>query len=490
MKKFLLGALILALTIGISGYGTIKYQNRKHGPDVWAMFQAQDPTPVGKTGLFVIGLSTPEDFEPSWWYNIFSHIAHARIPWPARNFAMADNGIALMDPDRDYAREEFVPASLVDRMGRDRDMDSIPYIEKWRRGEVSWVPPRESIHLSTGYWLYTGRQDGIPSTAGKTIGYARLWYWGRGINGKKIPAEHQQNKVYDMAFGQLKRKYPDVLYHQADTMDLHEWRSEIFELLDSGVETLVLSSPMVVYSDYEDFDNGFKHSVEYIEEWVQANGRDIKIVVAPPMGHFKPIRDGYLLMLKDALDTLEPGVSVKMVWSVHGMPWSAMPNEHWLEMAPAYRDVLVEESKALLAQYDFSRVEVVVSQDHFADHYWDPEGESLATNKAYTDGVAAGFDHVLNLPIEFYNENSDTLFYHAMVNYENFPGYSVYEVIDYPKSAWNTPYTKRFEIDGTEIEYLGVPTGNRYRPFVAQAMFDAWDAILSGSWKNLTASNQ
>jgi len=479
MKKFFLGLAILVLTVVVGAYAAFKINNKPPEPDLYAYFQQQDATPDGKTGLFVIGLSTPEDFDPTWWYNIFQHVAHARIPWPFRIAALADRGVALMDPERDYARERFEPQSLVDRFGNERDMDAVPYIEKYRNGEVEWVEPQESIHLDTGYWVYTGRQDGIPTTAGKTISYAKHWYWGRGITGQKIPAEWQQNQVYDLAFGQLEEKYPDVMYHQADTMDPYEWRSEIFDLLDRGAETLVLSSPMVVYSDYEDFANGFLHSLEYVEEWESRNGREIKIIIAPPMGHFKPIRDGLLLMLKDRLDELPAGVGVKTVWSVHGMPWRAMPNESWLKLAPAYRDRLVEEAETLLANYDFSKTEVVVSQDHFADHYWDPEEESLSTNRAYREGIRDGYDYVLNLPIEFYNENTDTLFYHAMVNYEDFPGYSVYNVIDYPKERWDEPYTKHFEIDGTNIEYLGVATGPRYRPFVAQSMFDAWDSVLA-----------
>jgi hypothetical protein len=478
MKKFLLGLVVLVVIVVAGGYTTFKVKNQKHGPDVYAMYLNQDPTPKGKVGVFVIGLSTTEDFDETWWYNIFQHIAHARIPWPFRVAALSDRGVALMDPDKDYAREKFEPTSLVDRFGRERDMDGTPYIELYRRGEVEWVEPQESIHLDTGYWVYSGRLDGVPTTAGKTIGYARLWYWGRGITGQKIPAEYQQNRIYDIAFDQLEQKYPGIPYHQADTMDPYEWRTEIFELLDSGVETLVLSSPMVVYSGYEDFENGFLHSIEYVHEWEAQNSRKINVVIAPPMGDFKPMRDGYLLMLKDKLDTLPAGASVKMVWSVHGMPWRVFPNEPWLDLSPAYVDVLLDESKELMAQYDFSRTEFAVSQDHFADHYWDPEEKSLATNRAYREGVEAGFDYVLNLPIEFYNENTDTLFYHAMVNYEDFPGYSVYNVIEYPKSEWETPYTKHFEIDGTQIEYLGVPTGDRYRPYVAQAMFDSWDSIL------------
>jgi hypothetical protein len=206
------------------------------------------------------------------------------------------------------------------------------------------------------------------------------------------------------------------------------------------------------------------------------------------MGHFKPMRDGYVLMLKDKLDTLPAGSSVKMVWSIHGMPWVAFPNESWLELAPAYTDKLVTEAEQLLNTYDFTKTEVVVSQDHFADHYWNPDDVDLSTNRAYLEGVRDKYDYVVNLPVEFYNENTDTLFYHAMVNYENFPGYDIYNVIDYPPEKWDEPYTKHFVIDDTHIHYLGVPTGDRYGPYIAQAMFDSWDAILSRS-PDLLASN-
>ncbi len=479
MKKFLIITVALVVGLVAGAYGTFKYKNRTHGPDVYAMYKTQDTIPEGKTGVFLIGLSTTEDLDPTWWYNIFQHIAHVRIPWPFRIAALADRGVALMDPDRDYSTEEFVPASLVDRHGADRDMDATPYIELYKQGLVEWVPPRESIHLDTGYFVYTGRQDGIPTTAGKTIGYARLWYWGRGIEGRKIPAWYHRQIVMDYAVERMAEKYPDVMVDQADTMKPWLWRKKVFDMLDAGVETFVMSSPMVVYSGYEDFNNGFKHTVEYVYEWEALNGRDIKIVITPPMGYSKAMRDGYLLMLKDKLDTLPKGASVKMVWSVHGMPWRAFPNEPWLEVAPAYRDVLAEESKELLGQYDFSRFEVVVSQDHFADHYWDPEGKSLSTNKAYRDGIEDGFDYVLNLPIEFYNENTDTLFYHAMVNYEDFPGYSVYDQIKYPPQKWDEPYTKHFNIDGTDIHYVGVPVGPRYAPYIGQALFTAWDTVLS-----------
>ena len=486
MKKILIGLVNVIIVVVIGGYGLDKFKNQPH-EDLYAFYLSQDLIPVGKTGVLKIGLSTTEEFDQTWWYNIYQHVVHARIPWPAANMALADRGVALVDPDNFYAVEEFEPTRLVDRFGRERDMDAVPYIEKYRQGLVTWQPPRESIHLDTGDWLYTGRQDGIPTQAGKRINIAKYRYYGHGIKQRKIPAQYQTRRINDIAFKMLEEKYPGVPYYAADTMDPYQWHKKIYALLDGGLDTLVLISPMTIYSDYEDFHNGFLHSVQIVREWEAENGKDIKIIIAPPMGYQKAMRDGYQLILKDKLDTLPAGADVKMVWSIHGMPWLAMPNESWLELGPEYEDTMVAEAEAILESYDFGRTEVVVSQDHFADHYWDPDGLSLSTNKAFLDGVEDGYDYVLNIPIEFYNENTDTLFYHAMVNYENFPGYSIYDTIDYPD--WDVPYTKHFVIDDTDIYYLGIPTGDRYRPYVAQAMFDSLDSILSRS-SQLAAANQ
>ena len=472
MKKIL---LVLVLIIVASGYGLFKYKNPQP-EDLYSYYLNQDATPEGKTAVFMIGLATTEDYEPTWWYNIYQHVAHVNIPWPARTVATRDRGVSLVDPDQYYAREEFEPSRLVDRHGSEHDVDKVPYIEKYRQGLVEWQPPRESVHLDTGNWLLKGRADGIPTPAGKRMNLAKNWYYDKGIKQKKVPAAYQSERIYELAFGMLEEQHPEVLWDISDTLDPYIWHKKIFALLDAGVETIVLTSPMVMYSDYEDFHNGFLHSFEIVREWEGLNGRDIKLIIAPPMGHQKAMRDGYLLILKDKLDELPAGADIKMVWSVHGMPWLAKPNESWLKLAPAYTEAMVADAEALLAQYDFGRTEIVVSQDHFADHYWDPEEVYLSTHRAYTDGVEEGYDYVLSIPLEFYNENTDTMFTHAMTNFENFPGYNVYNEIDYPD--WDQPYTSHYVIDDTEIFYLGVPTGDRYRPYVAQAIFDSLDAVL------------
>ena len=215
---------------------------------------------------------------------------------------------------------------------------------------------------------------------------------------------------------------------------------------------------MTMYSDYEDFHNGFLHSVEIVREWEAENGKRHQdhhcTADGLPEGHAGRLPVDFE---RQAGDAAQPAPDVKHIWSIHGMPWLAMPNESWLKMAPSYRDKMVAEAEAILESYDFGRTEVVVSQDHFADHYWDPDRLSLSTNKAFLDGVEDGYDYVLNIPIEFYNENTDTLFYHAMVNYENFPGYSIYDVIDYPD--WDVPYTQHYVIDGVDLHYLGIRPG-------------------------------
>ena len=183
--------------------------------------------------------------------------------------------------------------------------------------------------------------------------------------------------------------------------------------------------------------------------------------------------------MKDRLDTLPKGASLKVAVSVHGMPWDHFPNEAWLKLSPAYLDPLVADIEKLVKEYDFGKTEVVVSQDHFADPIWDPDEHYLATNRAYLEGKRDGFDFVIQQPMEFFTENTDTMFSHAKHNYHHFPGYDIYETIDYPD--WDVPYTREFDLEGTHTIYNGVLTGPRYRGYVADSLAQAIDSILSKS---------
>jgi protoheme ferro-lyase len=194
------------------------------------------------------------------------------------------------------------------------------------------------------------------------------------------------------------------------------------------------------------------------------------------MGQFQPMRQAFVDMLKDRLDTLPKSSSVTVAVTVHGMPWDHFSWEAWLELAPQYRDKLVEDVNELLKSYSFGRTKVVVCQDEFSDPVWDPKEKYLSTNRAYRQAIKDGYDYVIGLPIEFFAENSDTLFHHALKNYHGFEGYDVYEQIDYPD--WSIPYTREFQQGKTRVIYNGVPVG-KYQKHVIEALYQSLDSVLA-----------
>jgi hypothetical protein len=118
----------------------------------------------------------------------------------------------------------------------------------------------------------------------------------------------------------------------------------------------------------------------------------------------------------------------------------------------------------------------VQSQDHFADPHNNPTGKYLSTNMAFWDGIHDGYDYVLNVPIEFFAENTDTMFYHAMANFEYFDDYDVYETVDYPD--WSVPYRKTYVQDGTKVTYGGLAAGKFADPII-EAFYMSLDSIVS-----------
>jgi protoheme ferro-lyase len=475
--KVLKWVLILLIIIAAAGYGLYTYKNQPLKPDYFEVYKKQDTTPAGKVGVFVTTLIMPEELSYPFFYNVTFKIFNTIVPWPFRNFVQKDSGVALLDPVKYHEHHEFQPTKLVDPFGNDRDLDGTPYVEKYKQGKMKWIPPSKMIYLDHGYFLYTGRQGGMPSIAGKVMNKARIWYYGKGLGSTKLPHWQQTFAVIDGAMGRIKKKYPDVQWQAETSMLYADMRHKLHELLDAGCDTIVLSSPLAMYSHFEDFNSGFRHSIEYIEEWEHEHpGKKIKVIMAPPMGNFKPMRDAYLQMLKDRLDSLPKNASVMVAVTVHGMPWEKFKWEAWLELAPAYRDKLFEEVKQMVASYKFPKTNVVQCQDEFADPIWDPQQKYLSTNRAYWSAIKEGYDYAIGLPIEFYAENSDTMFHHALKNYKDFDQYDVYKQIDY--KDWSQPYVREMVQGKTRVIYNGVPVG-KYQKYVIDALYQSLDTILS-----------
>src|SRR3989338_2140971 len=472
----LIGILVVLVIIIVFSFALFKYKNRRPQPDYFEIYENQDTTPVGKVGIFATALIMPTNHNHWFFHNIVRKIFKVVIPWPFNVLATKDRGVALLDPKHVHAREPFVPTHLEDAFGDDRDLDGTPYIEKYHQGQVIWQPPSSRIYLDHGCFLYTGRLGGEPSICGKVANKSRLYYYDHGIKQKKLPHWEESFKIINGAFDKIKQKYKDVEFRSETNLFYYDMRKKLHELLDSGCETIILSSPMGIYSHFEDFNSSFYHCFEYIEEWEKEHNKKIKIIIAPQMGNFQPLRQAFLEMLEDRLDTVPEGSSVTVAVTVRGMPWDAFQWEGWLKLAPAYRDKLYEDVKEMLKKYKFSKTNVVTCQDEFADPIWDPKEKYLSTNRAYWNAIKENYDYAIGLPIEFFAENSDTLMHHAMKCYQNFDQYDIEKPIDYPD--WSVPYSRIMVQGKTKVIYNGVPVG-KYQKHVIEALHQSLDSVMS-----------
>ncbi len=479
MKRLFKTVLVVFLSVVVVSVASFFYMNRTppqlKEPNYFNYYKNQDLVVEGKVGIFISHLIMPEDMAAVDFHNLAMKTKQY-IPWPPKLLFDKDDGVVLMDEDRFYEFEEFVPTKLIDADGKDKDIDGTPYIVKYHEGLIEWVPPRRSLHLSPGNFLMKARKMGMPTVSSKLINKANLYYYsGKGIVNGKIPHAAGNYEIASRAMAQIQKKYGPIPWRWITAEDFGAARTQMRSLLDEGVDTVILAPPRPTYSHHEEFNGSFKHAFEYIHEWEEEHHKEIKVILLPQLSEFPIIRQAYLQMLSDRLDTLPTAGSVKIVVSIHGMAWDLVPHEAWLELSPTYVEPMLEDIKAMMSGYDFSRVEVVKSQDHFADPYYNPDGKYLSTNTAFLDGIRDGFDHVVNLPIEFFVENTDTMFSHAIFNFEGFEDFDRYETINY--TDWSIPYTREFFIDGTQVIYNGLPVGKYNKPII-EAFYQAMDSVL------------
>ena len=479
MKRLFKTVLVVFLSVVVVSVASFFYMNRTppqlKEPNYFNYYKNQDLVVEGKVGIFISHLIMPEDMAAVDFHNLAMKTKQY-IPWPPKLLFDKDDGVVLMDEDRFYEFEEFVPTKLIDADGNDKDIDGTPYIVKYHEGLIEWVPPRRSLHLSPGNFLMKARKMGMPTVSSKLINKANLYYYsGKGIVNGKIPHAAGNYEIASRAMAQIQKKYGPIPWRWITAEDFGAARTQMRSLLDEGVDTVILAPPRPTYSHHEEFNGSFKHAFEYIHEWEEEHHKEIKVILLPQLSEFPIIRQAYLQMLSDRLATFPIASSVKIVVSIHGMAWDLVPHEAWLELSPTYVEPMLEDIKAMMSGYDFSRVEVVKSQDHFADPYYNPDGKYLSTNTAFLDGIRDGFDHVVNLPIEFFVENTDTMFSHAIFNFEGFEDFDRYETINY--TDWSIPYTREFFIDGTQVIYNGLPVGKYNKPII-EAFYQAMDSVL------------
>ncbi|HIG34671.1 MAG TPA: hypothetical protein EYQ10_00530 [Gammaproteobacteria bacterium] len=490
MKRLFKTVLAVFLSVVVVSVASFFYMNRTppqlKEPNYFNYYKNQDLVVEGKVGIFISHLIMPEDMAAVDFHNLAMKTKQY-IPWPPKLLFDKDDGVVLMDEDRFYEFEEFVPTKLIDADGKDKDIDGTLYIVKYHEGLIEWVPPRRSLYLSPGNFLMKTRKMGMPTVSSKLINKANLYYYsGKGIVNGKIPHAAGNYEIASKAMAQIQKKYGPIPWRWITAEDFGAARTQMRSLLDEGVDTVILAPPRPTYSHHEEFNGSFKHAFEYIHEWEEEHHKEIKVILLPQLSEFPIIRQAYLQMLSDRLATFPIASSVKIVVSIHGMAWDLVPHEAWLELSPTYVEPMMEDVKAMMSDYDFNRMEIVKSQDHFADPYYNPDGKYLSTNTAFLDGIRDGFDYVVNLPIEFFVENTDTMFSHAIFNFEGFEDFDRYKTINY--TDWSIPYTREFFVDGTQVIYNGLPVGKYNKPII-EAFYQAMDSVLQQR-KNLSSSSQ
>lgn len=476
-QKLLISVFSFFVLVIGGAYVTYTVKNQPFAlqePNYFSFYKQQDTKPEGKVGIYISQMILPEDFREELYYNVFYKPLKI-IPWPIRELIKLDNGTPLYDENRYFEFTEFTPTRLLDHKGNDLDDDGVPYIEKYKQGLITFV---EGKKYTPGYFIYKEKKAGMPTAAAELIAKARIYYHGEGagmVDGK-LPEEQGIQQLIGKTMDRVQAKYGEIDWRWANTDLYDEARAAMFELLDNGADTIIFAPPRPIMSHYEEFNASVRQGSEYIEEWRELNGnKPIKKIIAPQLADFPILRQAYLNLLRHQLNDIPEGSSVKVVASFHGMPWELVENEAWLELSKPYLDAMMADIDTILnEEYSFSKTAKDLTQDHFAEM----TERFGSTNEAFWRGINEGYDYVINMPVEFITENTDTLFAHAFINFEGFDEFDVYEPIDYKN--WEEPLVRKYKQDNTTVIYTSVPVGEFSEPLVA-AHFQSIDSLLSQS---------
>ncbi|WP_101757380.1 ferrochelatase [Oceanicoccus sp. KOV_DT_Chl] len=468
-----IGSVITISAIGLYATYTLKNAPAElQEPNYYSYYQQQDTQPEGKVGIYISQMILPETYDEEVYYNVFFKPLKI-IPWPIRELLKVDNGTPLYDAERYFETKEFTPTRLVDHNGNDTDTDGLSYVEKYHQGKISFVEGSDAA--TPGYFLFKERKAGMPTRAASFMAKAQVYYHraGAGLADGRVPEEAGIKALVAATMQQVEKKYGAVSWRWANTEKYSEARKAMFELLNGGANTIVFAPPRPIMSHYEEFNASVRLGMEYIKEWEKQHNKEIKTIIAPQLADFPELRQAYLNLLRDQLASIPKDKSVKVVASFHGMPWEMVENEAWLQLSKPYLSAMQSDiTKTLQEEHNFARTEVIIAQDYFAemtDMY-------QSTNDAFWQGIEDNYDYVINLPVEFITENTDTLFAHALMNFQGFDGYDVYQTIDY--TNWDEPLAREFKQGDTTIIYTSVPVG-KYRQPLVQAHFKSIDSILS-----------
>ena len=475
--KFLWGASWRTLAFSAVVAAPLWYANRAPDWSGRAVLEAGDTKLVGKTGVIVVALMQPGQFDQRFYSNFVEKIFTQVIPWPINVLAGADSGIVLVDPDKPYQQDRYTPKRLADIWGREADLDGVPWLEKFRQGALRWEKPSTTVPHDFGYYLYPARKQGMRTASAKTVIKARYIYYPE-LPGGYLPHQSQTLIMAQGALDQVSARHPVVASAAIDAFDPHAKEQAIFRVLDAGVDTLVVASAQPIYSDFEELNGSFVGVHKAVEMWRKRHGgKPIKIVIPPYMASQAAFDRLVLSNFANAVPQASaPGQKAMGILSLHGLPESLVVSDSWATRAAVMAKRLVPQVEAILRAKGYTQVEAHLAPEGFADTMEDPDDKLVSVHELYLRAQKQGFAVAVASPLEFLAENTDSLFAHSALMFDRFPGYRTY--MGPPAgTGWAKPYVRRFQLGKTTVIYGGAPGGDTL-PQQSAALADAIGTVF------------
>jgi hypothetical protein len=475
--KFLWGAAWRTLAFSAVVAAPLWYANR--GPD-WSgekLIEAGDTRLEGKVGVVVVALMQPEQFDQRFYSNFVEKLFTQVIPWPINVLAGADTGIVLVDPDKPFQQDRYVPGRLMDIWGREADLDGVPWVEKYRKGELRWEKPSATVPHDLGYYLYPARKQGMRTATAKTVIKMRFVYYPE-LPGGYLPHAGQTRALGQGAIDLVKARHGIVAGEVIDAFDPYAKEQAIRRVLDAGADTIVLTSTQPIYSDFEELEGSFVGVHKIIEAWRKEHGgKRIKIVIPPHLAS-QPAYDRLMLanFAAQVPQASGPGQAAMGILTLHGLPVSLLGSDSWSGRVAAISKRLVPQAEAILRAKGYARVEVHLAPEAFGDSIEDPDNKQTSVHELYTRAQREQFAVAVASPLEFMAENTDSLFGHSALMFDRYPGYRTY--MGPPVGTdWAKPYVRKYQLGKTSVIYAGAPGGDTL-PQQGEALADAIGAVF------------
>ena len=426
-------------------------------------YMSQDTEVKGKVGILMSALGQPEEYDFEFFNNYLQLIFNNAFPPILKFIILRDSGTVLRDPDNLWAEEEFKPKTLIDCFGKKSNSAGTAYTEL----AYSWVKSRGEG--KAGHFLIkekNGYVDAIEKTGIKMIAsyYARL-------PGNKIAYRQQHVPLFRDIKALIEKDAPGTPVETSWGMYPKSVEAAIEKLIEQKVETLVVCDLFPVYSALEEF-NSFYVEVEHI-----VAGR-AKIIYTPYPGAFKTFRNAYINMAVDEVARLSKEEKKLVMLTRHGMP--IIKGEPFHKLSNVYYGNLKKEVEESLKG---TNTDVVIADIEFAGEERDPDNKLLSAAEAVEMSLEKKYGKVVMVLIDFMTENTDTVY---CVREEALEPIHFEFKGTVPYNDFSNPFRTEVLKGVTTFIIAGTPVGDKYRPHVAQGVYDTIATVLQGKkWPEL-----